>query len=466
MSDVRRSWIPNLERESHSLTRGFEILALLSTAATFILQILTRTRAAAVVPYAVMIWGAAGCWAAGGRRAARGPFVALDAWVGIYLATACARLIVRLAAGGPVAALLADGFNYVLPALFYWYYRKARSDGQGDGLLLGLVAAGIFSALFFVYDSAYRSFLRDVPWFARSAHQYSMTAMGFDPEQMNLGRLSFKSRASGVMVSHSHSATWIAIGGFAGFTRFGERRFSEVFLATLLVLILGLNYTAILAFLVVTILCYKSPLFLKRGSAVMLDPRVLSRRTFLAVLIATFMVGVAVLGGALGSKIIQVIRDQTAFIFSPGAGLPFSYADLTLRNVSDFLGRLRSDRALLLLGAIPSAQSPWPVGGDTGFLDSVSFLGVPLWIVSVVFFLTAFLQRGRYLLQPGTQLGQGRGQIDDRARLRFLMAVLLFVLIMDLHYNVWLNKSIQIVLFASLGYAAVRRTAAEGLNGS
>jgi len=434
------------------MVRFFSIFIIISAASSFLLQLIMNSKLGAVFPYIFMIIGfllvkrSKYSDLPGEKATLAVGVIFLYAWLIII------KIVINYYHIGSLHTSAADVFNYLLPIMVYFYYLRISRWDNETSLLIGLVISGIYASIFFVYDSLYRILNNEVPEFARMAFQYSMDMMGRAADEMNPVRIAPTARAMGIMTSHSMSATWISFGAFAAFTLLKGKYFNTIFLVTASLLLIGLNYTGIVAFLAVTFLCYSENTFGRIHNKIHLRKSVFKRKLYLMAFIVAALLLVSLRFKTVSDRIFTSVTTQTKFILDEGPQVEHSYLDLIGKNIILFIKIRSTEIAQFAIGNIPSANSNWLVGGDIGFLDSISLLGFPFWFLLISIFAWVFI---KWYLNKGDLLSS-INNTDSIDRKRFLISVILFLLIMDLHYSVWMNKSIQIVLFASLGFGLAK----------
>ncbi|HDY87946.1 MAG TPA: hypothetical protein ENH82_07525, partial [bacterium] len=156
---------------------------------------------------------------------------------------------------------------YLLPVVFYWYFRKIASEQEIRSVLLAIFVAGLIVGVYFVYDSYLKLGLDRVNDYAHKAFQYSIQRSNQTVEMANQMRIS-SSRSMGLLQHHSVSGAWVILGSFAAlfFLPLKHRVFRRVvFFVFGMILLLGLNFTSIIVFSVTMFLFEFGGISLLRG---------------------------------------------------------------------------------------------------------------------------------------------------------------------------------------------------------
>lgn len=444
--------------------RGFVVpflwfAAIVSTAFTFYLQVTLNDPYMALLPYVflgvTLIFD-------GSRFLNRSltlifrQIKVIDAWVLSFILLTLGKILLSNMLGASITEVGRNIFLFLMPVVAYFFIATTRNDRIIRAFLCAVAISGLIAGIFFAYESFSKFVLLEIPEFQLKANQYSrdrMVAIGNDAEYGNIARLSLQYRAQGLMTAHRATATWVAVGSFAALTLFVGSGLRRLRLLILLVgtslLIVGLNFTSIMAFLLTCLLIInEGAVTMKRGQLFLSKTR-LSR-----LMIATgFIVMFALFGATNTHPMVETIIDgitkQLRFIFMDHEALNVSYLELTLQNIREYLTNIVDYPLALLFGGIPITMEVYTSrGGDTGFLDSISIIGLPLYMAAVVGIL--LMVKKFWMLRKRIRSGQPVNE-SELANLQFAMATLLFILIMDGHYNVWMDKSVSILVFVALG---------------
>jgi hypothetical protein len=330
---------------------------------------------------------------------------------------------------------------YLLPLVWYWYFRKAASEYEIRTVLFAIMIAGMMVGIYFAYDSYLKLALGRTSAYANQAFQYSIARRGTDELSANTARIASGYRSFGLLETHSVSGAWVVLGAFAALSLLPPKRKlirGLTILAFAAMLLVGLNFTTILAFAVIMFLVEFGgiPLLLgKISSAVARKFAALALIGFLALSVALWAVG-----GPMSEFILANLASQKDLALGTGdfgismSSLVRSYFASYVQHVSDY-------PFTLLLGDGFSNYG-LPKGGDVGFIESVARFGLP-------FFLA--LAYGLFSLARSAvrQIGVKRALRPTRM-LRFALCVTLLILITEAHYTVWTSKSVLPIVFFAL----------------
>jgi hypothetical protein len=332
---------------------------------------------------------------------------------------------------------------FLLPVAWYWYFRRPGTGREVRAVLSGIAVAGLVVGLYFAYDSYSKIALGRVTTYANAAFQYSVARSGLGEAEANTQRILANSRAFGLLETHSVSGAWIILGAFAALAILPARR-KLLRLATLLaaggLLLLGLNFTAIVAFATIAFV-------LEFGGAVMLQARFSIRTALRAISLPFLVTAIAAIALALaGAEMTEFILGNLSFqrelaLGTSGRG---SYMDLVGMKARDYVLHIDDMPFTLLFGDGYGTYGSLK-GGDIGLIETLERLGLPLF-AAVFVGVVALIRAG--LRQIAAR--RTRDHAPAQATVAFCVAVLMLVLIMDIHYSIWYAKSILPVVFFAL----------------
>jgi hypothetical protein len=338
---------------------------------------------------------------------------------------------------------------YILPVVFYWYFLRVASEEEVRWSLSAMVVAGVIVGIYFAYDSYIKLALGQVSDFSQAAFEYSVNRAGGDTGDTNDARIAVGYRGFGLLESHSVSGAWIVIGALAALT-FVPRSSRALRLAVILsfgtMVLLGLNFTAIIAFSIIVFVLEISSPRTARGRNVSIIGSLAS-----VGLVAAILTGVALL--ALGDEMTEFIMKsfsfQTALALGTG-DVDKSFVDLIVEHLREYYLHIATFPYSLLLGDGVSTFGI-PKGSDIGLVETAAKLGLPYFMLLMIC-LGKLIATGLHKIKDA---GGGRPSGDltvlDRGSLfQFVVGVTLLVVIMDIHYSVWPAKSILPVVFFAL----------------
>lgn len=330
---------------------------------------------------------------------------------------------------------------YLLPVVWYWYFRRAASENEIRTVLLAIMVAGLAVGTYFVYDSYLKLGLGRTSAYANQAFQYTLARKGTDELGENTARIASGYRSFGLLETHSVSGAWVILGALAALSLLPPKRKivrGLTILAFGAMLLLGLNFTAIVAFAVIMFLVEFGgiPLLLgKVSSAVARNLAALGLIGFLSVSVALWVVS-----GPMSEFILRNLAGQKDLALGTGdAGL--SMSSLVRSYFASYVQHVSDYPLTLLLGDGFSGYG-LPKGGDVGFIESIARFGLP-------FFLALTYGLFRLARSAVRQFGVERALRPNRM-LRFALCVTLLILITEVHYTVWTSKSVLPIVFFAL----------------
>ena len=377
----------------------------------------------------------------------------MDVVVALYIALIMGHLVAAfLLRQIPMQEVLRQTFLFILPATLYFYASRLADEKEFESIFIGIVAAALIVGLYFVYDSFSRLASLRLDGFQVLANDYSIARMGISAGQINAFRTSVGSRAMGLLETHTASGAWIGLGAFASFSLLSGKSKSVRWIAGLWWLILllgGLNFTSILAFLITLFFVYGW-----RGDGLDYFRKVrkssLRQITSFVILALEAAWAIALYSRNFANNIAKMVLLQLTKIFTihlDWSNPDRSWIAWTIMAIKTYLKAASRRPLVLLLGAGPVASGDFVRGGDSGFLETLAFLGLPLFALMLI----GFLITGRQVLGELRVEGGSRAAGKRRGLLEFGLAVALFVLIFEAHYSIWAYKSVLPILFLALG---------------
>ncbi len=345
-----------------------------------------------------------------------------------------------------------EGFSawtiYLLPAIFYWYFRSIASEQEIRYVLLAIVLAAVIVGLYFAYDSYLKLALNQVSDYANAAFQYSLDRSNQKAEEANAARISTGSRSMGLLQHHSVSGAWVILGAFAALALLPREhkstRFSIIFIFGTM-LLLGLNFTSILAFFFILFV-------FEFGGLVVLSGRVVSAIRGIAILAVIFSlliaVSLSIVGEEMASYMLRVTDFQKNLLFgSEDGGL--SMLGLVIENINRYIEHLFEFPVTLIFGDGFSSFGMLK-GGDIGLIETLAKFGMPLFSI-ILFGMSVLVKSGlQQILASHQQPCTNAHGIDRNNMLQFAICITLLILITEGHYSIWSAKSILPVFFFSL----------------
>jgi hypothetical protein len=334
---------------------------------------------------------------------------------------------------------------YLLPVIYYWYFRRIASEQEIRTVLVAMVIAGLIVGVYFAYDSYLKLALGRVSDYAYAAFQYSLERGKMDAEDANIARVNLGSRSFGLLTSHSVSGTWVILGALAALALVPLNRrvirCAVIFLFGTM-LLLGLNFTTIIAFFIVIVLLEVGVAFVSRRRPVEIIGSFL-----LLALMVTSAVGIAlwVAGDDMSIYMLESVSIQKGLVLGTG-GSHVSLIGMVINTMGSYVEHIFTFPITLLLGDGFSSFGLMK-GGDVGFIESMAKFGLPFFC-AIVFGLLFLMSSGVRQIKA---LNGGKAtdavELFPGRILQFAICVTLLVLITECHYTVWADKSILPIVF-------------------
>jgi hypothetical protein len=293
-----------------------------------------------------------------------------------------------------------------------------------------MIVAGLVVGLYFTYDSYIKLALGQVSGYSQAAFEYSIGRAGAGVD-INDARITIGNRSHGLLESHSVSGAWTVIGALAALTllprnRRALRRGSVLLFGTMV--LLGLNFTAIIAFSIMFLLEFSGLAVARdRSSSVVVNFAALA-------LVVAIWAGVALwaTGDSMSEFILEIFLFQTALALGTGE-VDLSYPDICREHVASYYSHVSDYPLSLLLGDGFSTYGI-PKGSDIGLVETLATFGLPYFLV-LVFCLVNLIGTALHQVRNpvGGSAAAGEGGLDRDSVLKFSVGVILLVLIGDLH---------------------------------
>ena len=336
-------------------------------------------------------------------------------------------------------------FIYGFPVIFFWYFSRFTILSEVKAVLMAIVLCGIISGTFFSYDSIMKLGFGKISQYSLQAEEYAQMRMG-KVGVLTSGRGQIGYRSQGLLERHAISSIWIIFGLISalalipsskGFFRFATIGFFG------LMLIIGLNFTPIVGFIILISLTefrFFSLLFGKIHKKII---QKISTLLFLSLMI--FFALITLLNQTILNTIVQLINYQIKLVFT-GTESGASYFGYIYSYLNNFINQIIYFPPILLIGEGFSGSFGMPKGGDIGFMETMARLGIPFFIISVFGVIKIIIRIYKHCL-PYHQ----KGYFIINELLIASVGFLFIILFSELHYTVWTNKSVLPILFISFG---------------
>lgn len=330
---------------------------------------------------------------------------------------------------------------YIFPLLFFWFYAHYAKIRDTRILLISILICGGISGLYFMYDSISMLMYGRVNSFSYDILNYVDMRSS---NEVNIARIVGYSRSHGLLEKHSVSSAWIAFAGFAWLRLIpfnSEFKKNMAISITLIVLLISLNFTSIISFIVVLILVeYRIQL-----------PKREKRTGFY---VKYFILGILslfimfYLFSKLYPNMYNIMTESLFNQFMLGSGdkalREGTYFGFLMQDILDYpINCMKNNPYAIFLGDSFSGNGIYPKGGDYGFMDSLYTLGAPLYFsILLGLALTIF----RSLKNIRTYYGYKEVDINYYI---FGLETVLYIILNDIHYSIWSRKSIFPILLIS-----------------
>ncbi len=348
---------------------------------------------------------------------------------------------------------LAEGIavlvNYLLPVIFYYYFRRFATEHEICSAIRGIALVGIVLAIYFVYDTYMKMVLGQVSIFSESAFEYSLERANQSEDLANTARIASGGRSLGLLESSAVSGAWTVLSACATlalvpleYSR--TRRLTIGFFG--IVLLIALNFTAILGYYLIIVVFEAGLNHLKASRASIF---------FTTSILAGSMVGISALlqgGFSVDNYLFELIIDSLVAQVNILTGTELrdnTMLSLVVIYLREYLEVVYDSPLLALVGEGFSSYGT-AKGGDVGFVETMSRFG-PLFFLLFTVGLCKLLIRGlRLLARMEPERNVALFELNRRGIIQFSLSVIVLVGVSDGHYSTWTSKAVLPFLFFSL----------------
>lgn len=334
---------------------------------------------------------------------------------------------------------------YVAPVTFFIYFRSVATDKEIRSVFFAIALAGLVTGIYFAYDSYSMLVWGQLNDFSLRAFEYS--ELRAPTQDISVSRISLGYRSHGLLENHSVSAAWIVLGCFATLSLLPQhatfKRMMVIMLYGLLLLV-GLNFTAIVGFVFVVFLLAFRDISLLRGVNPMRGAK------SMAIVVSGFILLGAMLFVLIGDEMVEAIQKSLM------GQVDFAMGTITVgEDEQTYLGKLVSGLVSFpvnmlqfppgfLIGDGFSEFGVRSKGGDIGIADTLHRFGLPFFL-AIIIGLISLVRRALKqipLIVPD--------QFAGARYLWFAVCVTPYLLFTEIHYSVWAAKSILPIFFLAL----------------
>ena len=337
--------------------------------------------------------------------------------------------------------------NFTLPVVFFVYFRTMATEQEFRAIFIAMIVAGFATGIYFVYDSYALLVLKNVNTYSFNALEYmKMRAPSVDFHDT---RITPNYRSHGLLESHTVSAGWIVLACFAALTLLPKNQY-KIRLAVILLfgtmLLIGLNLTSMFGFAFVIILMefegYK--LFFGSISKKLFKLPEFIFSGFILIVFTLFILPDSI-GMAMLTEIINIFDTQTKIL--SGA--------INVSEGHTFVGDFISDSVnflypgsyfhLSILFGDGFSSFGAAKGGNYGVIENCYRFGLLFYLCIIVGLL-------RLITRALKKVGLNDLNILSASEgyLWFAVALIIYLIVADLHYSIWPTKSFLPLLFVSL----------------
>lgn len=340
---------------------------------------------------------------------------------------------------------------YLLPVLFYWYFREAATEYEIRAVLLGIISASLVVGLYFAYDSYIKLALHQLSDYSLKANLYSTQRAGNgDFEDPNDSRIAIGYRSFGLLETHAVSGGWVVIGCVAALAFIKTyKKYIRLLLVLLyaVMLLLGLNFTSIVAFFCIMFLFEFGGFSLLR---LRFSPQIFTNMFLLfVVLVILVAIPEMLVGDAMTEFIFNNITSQKDLALGGVGGQDTSMSTILIKNLGVYFSYFFNHPNAFFLG---DGFSTYGIrkGGDIGFVESMARFGVPFFSAIVYGLVSLMRSAIKKIGQIQINHVKTKGETNEKRMLQFAISITILIFISEIHYTIWVAKSILPVIFFTL----------------
>ncbi|MCP5503337.1 MAG: hypothetical protein H7A25_25790 [Leptospiraceae bacterium] len=369
----------------------------------------------------------------------------IDFFIGIFWIIIIIKIIVTFLEYREVGEIFRYLFLYAAPVLFYFFVVSIKKIELITVLLKMIVICGMIISTQFVYESYNKSVNDKLTNFSEKAFYYSMKRMKTeDIGNANQARLSTGSRAQGILSKHSMTSAYIIICFYTLLSLIREYKKKIKFFIWSLgfsVLVLGMNTTSIVVYMIVGLWFYKDIFKISKvRKDIFVKQYLFHSLLIMFLLLSVFTVFFFEFISLLIYRAFNMLVNQLLFVFTSSKD---SYTvGIIFEEILHFLDLCLEYPYLLVFGDL-FKKPIYAIGGDVGFLDSITLIGFPLYLS----IFTGFILFGMKLrLIKDIVIND-----DTWKQLELSYVSIMVFFLMDIHYSIWYDKSLIIIFFILWG---------------
>ena len=424
---------------------------------SFPLQVFLQSPFPALIPYGLLFLSAILTLQGNDWRLVIHRFTATDVCVAFYLYFMILHLLFSFMDETQNFAATASALVvYVLPVCFYLHARCLLVSRQLQrSIVTALAVSGLLVGVLFCVESYQKVILGEISEYSRAAFDYTVDRSGQARSEVNSVRVAPGHRSYGVMETHTASGAWIVLGYLATMVLVynqSVRLKLAVFLFFGSMLMVGMNYTNIFAFLFV------SWIVTGRGLDVLVG-RITKKYVvyglfiFLSILLVASLSAIFVNReeGGLFDILIETTISQLNLIFGTG-GKTNSFVNIFSEYFQSLYEHILANPAVLILGDGP-LSSELGKGGDIGWLETLARFGLIAFSIFGIGLLKVAYQSYRFASSLKTQWARSLQVV--------IYGTIFLIFVNELHYSIWILKSILPVLMIVIGIYSYQRASKD-----
>ena len=336
-------------------------------------------------------------------------------------------------------------FIFIFPTILYIYFSRYSIELEIKAVLLAIIISGIISGVFFTYDSINKLAFGKIS-------QYSMQAETYEQMRANIldettsGRAQLNYRSQGLLKTHTVSSIWIIFAILAVLAFIRNRKNKLRLIAIFLfgsMLIIGLNFTSIIGFILLIFIVEFQLLSILYGK---LYKSVFKGVNYMFIFgIIFFILSIIFINSDMRSFMIELIQFQLEILTIGNETFGKSYLEVILNYFEDYKNQVLRFPPILLIGDGFTNNFGNIKGGDFGFMETLSRLGIPFCFISVYFMCKKIVT----IFNKSFQLRK-----KDKFNNKVLITAagfIFMILFTELHYTTWTDKSVLPLFFFALG---------------
>jgi hypothetical protein len=334
--------------------------------------------------------------------------------------------------------LLPPIFLIVQASLMYLFFSRMATVREIECFYAGIVVMGFLSGLFFCLESFSKLALDRVFDYSLMAFEYTQASLGLSEGDFgqNEFRIDTNYRSFGLLERHSASAAWMIFGYFAYLhLATNTKNQSNAFYVTIVTLLFVQNFTAIITFLMLT---YSFRLIQVRTSNIII------------ILVSLSLISIARIESAdiYRESIVSIFTSQILFLIEGQSDAEITLFRILGAEAARFIDEIYERPYQLIFGYGLGTNPYYGGSGDLGLAETAMRVGLPLLI------FIAWKMAGLWwsVVKSRTSYGRVDGGFGSRLPLT-CSGLLLTICIMELHYSIWLYKSVFGILLFALAMA-------------